>query len=317
MRKTTKQAAKGKWDGIIKEILGEQAISRRHTSCPICGGTDRYRYDNNRNDGDWYCNNCGTGDGFSLIMGALGVDFRQAALRIDKVVGNIEEVPFQPVIDTEKRRQKLNQVWAEATEPQIVVDYLRMRGIGEHVIEMAQDLRGHPSLPYFDGKKKIGEFPAMLALIRNAKGEALSIHRTYIGLPAGIKDKKKIMPPIDSITGGCVRLGEPNGTSLGFAEGIETALSMWDVSLVPCWATISAHGMEKIDSIPRHVTRVLACADYDDSFVGQRAAYTLAANAKRKWQVNAEVWMPQSAAWDMNDVVRMDGSVHIFKESYQ
>lgn len=320
MRMTTKQAARGKWDGILTELIGESAVTRKHGPCPICGGTDRYRYDNKRNDGDWYCNVCGPGDGFRLLSESLGLSFAEVAKRVDRIVNNIEEKPFKPIIDTEKRRKNLNRVWLEANEPQIVVDYLRSRDIKEHIIEEVRDLRGHPSLPYFDGKKKIGEYPAMVALIRNSKGEPLSIHRTYITGQNTSKDRKKIMPPIQPIVGGAVRLGEPGAVgrdALGFAEGIETALAFWQLTEVPCWATISAHGMEKIESIPRHVKRVLVAADYDDSFVGQRAAFTMAANAKRKWQVPVEVWMPKQAAFDMNDVVQVGAGCHVFKESYE
>lgn len=304
MRQTTKQAARGKWDGILTELIGESAVTRKHGPCPICGGRDRYRYDNKRNDGDWYCNVCGPGDGFRLLSESLGISFAEAARRVDAVVNNVEEKPFKPVIDTEKRRRRLNELWAEAKSPEVVTNYLISRGIKPDIIQDVQDLRGHECLPFFDGKKKVGEYPAMLALIRNNKGEPVSIHRTYIPPEHTYeKDRKKIMPPLQKIVGGAVRLAEP-GHALAFAEGIETALSMCQVSGVPCWATISAHGMENIESIPRHVKKILVCADHDDSFVGQRAAFTMASTAKRKWKIQVEVWMPSEAASDMNDVAQ-------------
>lgn len=297
MKMTTKQAARGKWDGIIAQLLGEQAVTRKHGPCPICGGTDRYRYDNKRNDGDWFCNVCGVGDGFKLLTEALGITFSEAAKRVDQIVNNIEQKPFRPIIDTEKRRTKLNAMWAEATDATIVIDYLTGRDIDPDLLQDVCDLRGHPCLPLFDGAKHVGDHPAMLALIRNAKGEPVSIHRTYI---MDNDKQKKIMPPIQTIVGGAVRLGEP-GTSLAFAEGIESALSMWQASGIPCWATISAHGMKSIESIPRHVTHVYVCADNDFSYVGQSAAFKLASDAKRKWNVSAEVWMPGEEGSDMND----------------
>jgi len=303
MRQTTKQAARGKWDAIIAQLIGEQAIARKHGPCPICGGEDRYRYDNKRNDGDWFCNVCGPGDGFRLLSESMGISFAEAAREVDKIVGNIEEKPFKPVVNTENRRRRLNEVWAEAKAPEVAYDYLIKRGINADVLEDASDIRGHACLPLYDGKVRVGEHPAMLALIRNAKGEPVSIHRTYI-LPENVgKKEKRIMPPIETIVGGCVRLGEP-GYALGFAEGIETALSMWQESDVPCWATISAHGMKNIKSIPKQVTHAYVCADNDLSFTGQAAAFECAAFFKRKFNINTEVWMPGESGSDMNDHVQ-------------
>ena len=310
MRLTTKVAARGKWDGIIVQLIGEHAVSRKHGPCPICAGKDRYRYDNKRNDGDWFCNVCGVGDGFKLLQDALGISFAEAARQVDRIVNNIEAVPFKPVIDTEQRRNKLNALWAEGDKPFVAWEYLKKRGINGGLLEDACDIRGHPRLALYDGTVKLGDYPAMLALIRNAKGEPVSIHRTYI-MPDGSK-QKKIMPPIETITGGCIRLAEPQ-TSLAFAEGIETALAMWQLSGIPCWATISAHGMTQIKSIPKQITHVYLCADNDLSFVGQAAAFEAAKYMKQKFHIKAEVWMPTLDEMDMLDFLNSKRNLEMLK----
>jgi putative DNA primase/helicase len=299
---TTKQAARGKWDGIIAQLIGEQAVTRKHGPCPICGGTDRYRYDNKRNDGDWFCNVCGPGDGFKLLQGALGLDFAACANKVDALVNNIEEKVFQPVMDTEKRRIKLNEAWLAATDPKVATNYLASRGIGKFILKDISDIRGHPCLPLFDGMKRVGEHPTMLALIRNSKGEPVSIHRTYLKYdPDGrTLTSKKIMPSMETIVGGAIRLGEPE-KELCLAEGIETALAAWQITGVPAWATISAHGLKSIKSIPRHVERVIVCADNDKSFTGQAAAFAEANYLRNKMQIQAEVWMPTLDEMDMLD----------------
>ena len=297
MKMTTKQAAKGKWDAIIRHFLGEQAVSRKHTSCPICGGTDRYRYDNKRNDGDWFCNHCGTGDGFKLLMEALGVDFSEAAKSVDRIVGNIEAEPFRESINIEKRREALNYAWKNAKADMIPADYLRSRGIPTEIVGRANDLRGHPNLLHIDDEKNTTYRPAMLALIRNAKGEPISIHRTYLGVN---NKEKKIMPPLENITGGCVRLGEPDDT-LVLAEGVETALAAWAIIGHPAWATISAHGLAEFKAIPRHVKRVIVCGDNDASFTGQAAAFECAKYMKNRLNVETVVTMPGILGMDMLD----------------
>ena len=300
MRMTTKQAARGKWDAILTQLIGEHAITRKHGSCPICGGEDRYRYDNKRNDGDWFCNVCGPGDGFKLLSESLGIDFATAAREVDQIVGNIEEQPFKPDIDIDRRRRSMNSLWLEAKQPSVVLEYLAMRGIPANVIADVKDLRGHESLTLFDGNKAIGQYPAMIALIRNNKGVPISLHRTYIKEDS---KEKKIMPPIENITGGAVRLGEPKDT-LVLAEGIETALAAWAITGYPAWATISAHGLAEFKSIPRHVSKVVIAADNDNSFTGQAAAFECAKYMKQRAKVETVVTMPQVMGFDMLDVLK-------------
>ncbi len=300
MRMTTKQAAQGKWDGIIASILGENAVSRKHTACPICGGEDRYRYDNNRNDGDWFCNHCGTGDGFKLLMETLGIDFAEAAKRVDSVVGNIEAEAFKPDIDIDRRRQSLNDTWAHAKSPKLAAEYLTSRGIPAEIIQQAKDLRGHKNLRHVEagGQARHTYRPAMVGLIRNDKGVPISIHRTYFGEAK----EKKIMPTLENIAGACVRLGEPDDT-LVIAEGIETALAAWAITGHPAWATISAHGMAEFKGIPRHVKKIIICADNDASFTGQEAAFACAKYMKQRVKVETIVTMPNSIGCDMLDVL--------------
>lgn len=222
-------------------------------------------------------------------------------------MNNIEAEPFKPDIDIDRRRQALNDTWKHSQNPSIVLEYLTERGIPANIISVVKDLRGHKSLVYIGDNKDRMFRPAMLALIRNSKGEPISIHRTYVGIQP---KEKKIMPPLENITGGCVRLGEPDDT-LVLAEGIETALAAWALTGYPAWATISAHGMAELKSIPMHVKKVIICADNDESFTGQAAAFTCAKTMKQKLMVETVVTMPKIIGYDMLDVLKelQDGKV--------
>lgn len=39
----------------------------RHGPCPVCGGKDRFRFDDKAGRGTWFCNQCGHGDGLDLV----------------------------------------------------------------------------------------------------------------------------------------------------------------------------------------------------------------------------------------------------------
>jgi putative DNA primase/helicase len=300
-RQTTKQLAKNCWTNILTELIGEEAVRKKHGPCPMCGGKDRYRYDNRKGDGDWFCNHCGSGDGFHLLQGSLGIDFAEAARRVDRILKNgVQEEPFQPEIDIEKRRRYLNTLWAAGKSPHVAVEYLNDRGIPGKVISQMTDVRGTLTAWHSDDKC---HYPAMLSLIRSPKGKPISIHRTYI---TADKNDKKITPPIEKISGGYVKLGEPSDT-LCLAEGIETALAAWTITGYPAWATISAHGLESFQTIPKHVDRVIVCADNDASFVGQASAFKCAQYFKLRKKITTRVMMPKIEGWDMLDVLNNDG----------
>jgi hypothetical protein len=71
--KQAKLLARGRWDKILLR-LGYQVSgnSREHTPCPMCGGKDRFRFDDKNGDGSFICGQGGDsetvgGDGFALL----------------------------------------------------------------------------------------------------------------------------------------------------------------------------------------------------------------------------------------------------------
>ncbi len=292
MRITTKQAARGKWSGILVMAgFDAKILNGKHQACPMCGGKDRFRYSNYMDGGEYFCSGCGAGDGFKLIAERLGVQFKQAAAEVDRLLGNDIPEVFQPKIDVEKRRKNLNDLWASAQVPVVATQYLSNRGIS--VGPLPIDLRGHVAMYNADtGQRQQG----MVALIRNKDGTPISIHRTFFDPKA-----KKIMPPTESITGGSVRLLNDDYPEhdLVIGEGIETTL-MGTIKL-QCngMAAISAHGMTEI-VVPERFTTVVILADNDRSFTGQAAAFVLAKRLSLSRKVS--VIMPSEPGFDFADM---------------
>lgn len=59
------KAARGHWPRILP-ALGLNVVKNRHMPCPVCGGTDRFRFDDQRGAAP-LCNQCGAGDGMDLV----------------------------------------------------------------------------------------------------------------------------------------------------------------------------------------------------------------------------------------------------------
>jgi putative DNA primase/helicase len=185
------------------------------------------------------------------------------------------------------RNATLHRVWTES-KPIITGDkadkYLRGRGIS--LDKFPEVLRCHPKLGYWEFNKRennyvcTGHFPAMVARVDSPSGNLISIHRTYLASDgngkAPVPSQKKLMSPElpGETKGAAIRLFEA-GEVLAVAEGIETALAVHIQSGLPCWATVSASGMEAI-KIPDCVQMVIICADRDKSEAGEQAAKALA-----------------------------------------
>ncbi|EEL0032170.1 toprim domain-containing protein [Salmonella enterica] len=87
---TVKQAC-GHWPNILP-ALGVKVIKNRHQPCPVCGGSDRFRFDDKEGRGTWFCNQCGAGDGLKLVERVFDVSASEAAQKVNAVTGNLPPV---------------------------------------------------------------------------------------------------------------------------------------------------------------------------------------------------------------------------------
>uniref|UniRef100_UPI0006666FEF primase-helicase zinc-binding domain-containing protein n=1 Tax=Klebsiella aerogenes TaxID=548 RepID=UPI0006666FEF len=96
---TVKQAC-GHWPRILP-ALGVKVIKNRHQACPVCGGSDRFRFDDKEGRGTWFCNQCGAGDGLKLVEKVFGVSASEAAGKVNAVTGNLSPVSPEVIAATE------------------------------------------------------------------------------------------------------------------------------------------------------------------------------------------------------------------------
>jgi putative DNA primase/helicase len=227
-----------------------------------------------------------------------------------RVSGGIGWTDYQPdptALETHrsKRQFAIDAVLREsvpisAESAQVARRYLRTRGV---LSDLLPSLRYHPALRYYHDKKCQGEYPALIADVRDITGRLVTLHRTYLtddGRKAPVESPKKIMGvPQGSCTGAAIRLYTAYD-ELVIAEGIESALAMSCMLHLPAWAAVSAHGMENV-LLPESVRAVHIGADNDKSGRGQDAAEYLAARLSRN---GIAVWIhtPDIPGTDWADV---------------
>lgn len=291
LHKTEAQTATfGRWKAILAGLgIEERTLSGGHMPCPICKGKDRFRFDD-KGMGMWYCQKCGAGDGFKLIMLRDGLTFPEAkdeAVRLATGVAPTTVVSF----DDAAKKRALAKAWAQATpnHPDLQA-YFASRGI-ERAFAADPMLRWHVDLPWRvtdeQGTRK-GSAPGLLyRLFQWREGEMVSVtlHRTW---PTGCPKKKMVMPGATKMAGVfCPLGGLPKDGEMGIAEGLESALSLRQLMLsargadLPFWPTYSAEQMVRFQPPPG--VKVLHIGmDVDYSYTGQAAAYELA----RRLRVN-------------------------------
>lgn len=285
--------AAGRWPEIWVELFGisRAVLDGRHHDCPGCGRKGKFRINPKRIEhGVWFCGNEAKG-GLDLCMHVSGLEFRETAEIIEKLVGKGKrQCVERTIVD----------VILENSRPLRASRYLQNRGIED----IPPGLLGIKELEYRDGDKVIGKYPAIIAPLRRGS-KIVTVQATYLhnSMKAPVPVPKKTMPgKYQTINGAAVRLGEYDGEVLGFAEGVETALSARQMFGHAVWATLSTSGMRTVDW-PKGLKRAVIYADNDRSLAGHAAAWHLA-HRMAVQGVDVEVKFPPEQGTDWNDVLQ-------------
>lgn len=295
------EIATGRWPAILMHFgIEERYLKNKGCPCPLCGGKDRYRFDDKGGRGTWICNQCGAGDGFSLLEKFKGWTFKEAAYQVEQVAGSVQSVVVRQENDEAKKMASVRRIWTES-EPVCKGDpawlYLNRR-VGIELIPAC--FRYHPALPYVEGDS-VEYHPALIAAVSSHEGQGIGVHRIYLatdGSKAPVEKVKKLMAG-RQLNGSSIKIG-PACETLGIAEGIETALAASRLFSIPVWAAISATLLEQWMP-PEIVKTVIVFGDNDDSFTGQVSAYKLAKILRNKG-IKVEVRIPDEAGKDWADV---------------
>lgn len=270
---------RNKWPSILDALGIEVDPSGKHGPCPVCGGKDRFRFDNKDGRGTWICGGaCGAGDGIALVILKRHTDFKEAAQLIREVLGEATEAPApkRRELTPEQVKRALNELWLGSAV--IGLDdagrYLRSRGLEG---PFPNALRFNPSVRVTDCPG-ITTLPAMVAMVTAPDGTPVNIHRTYLqnSRKAAIAEPRRMMPVATKMPdGSAIRLGQVSDGRLGIAEGIETALHATRRTGIPCWSAINSTMLEKFQP-PADVRELHIFGDHDAKFGGQAAAFRLA-----------------------------------------
>jgi putative DNA primase/helicase len=288
-----RERARGRWRGILPQLgVPGNFLDGKHHPCPMCGGRDRARFDDKDGRGTWICSQCGAGDGITLVMKFCRCEFRDAAMRIESVIGQARVEPPPRRKTTAEAHEAMNRLWlaSEPIRPGDPVDrWFRSRGINIQVYPTS--LRYAPGIPY--GRT---EYPAMLAMLTTPDGKPAHLHKTLFTNDGGKAPRlfaEGVIPD-----GAAVRLAAVTDV-MGLVEGIENGFAVTQLFGIPCLAALTAPLLKKFQP-PAEVKHLIICGDNDLNQVGQRAAWSLAGRLK----IKVDVRIPDQPGTDWNDVLR-------------
>ena len=305
----TAEAAKGKWLSILVTMgVDQEFLDGKHHPCPHCDGVDRFRFDDKHQNGDYFCSNCGNGNGFDLLQKINGWDFKTAASQVDKIVGKAIVVKPRPKRTIEQIKSTLNNIRKRVkplNQSTSVCDYLFGRGISEDTLKsLMPEIGVVHGLEYWDGGKVAHRFDTIACRVKKL-GKPITYHLTYTdkGAKAPVRVQRKVMTPLENKNGSVVELFD-HSHELGIAEGIETAMSCYQAFHIPTWAALDCNSMKEF-IVPQGVKKLYIFGDNDANQAGQQAAKILQEKAEFAG-VEVIVSIPSNVGDDWNDVLMAD-----------
>ena len=289
-----REIARGHWLKLLPQLgVGSEYLKNKHGPCPICHGKDRFRFDNQYEQGGWICNQCGAGDGYALAARSTGQTFKTVIDKVRDMLG-VDRGQIMPswTVDELHQRQKMKTVWEGSWTPVsggATATYLTTR-VG--CLWPSQAIR----------EGIWGDMPVMVCKIDDHAGSrAVNLHLTFLtldGRKASINPAKRVMR--GSLPDGCaIRLG-PTKARMGVAEGIETAISAALMFDMPVWACVNGTLLSKWIP-PQEAEQITVFGDHDANFTGQAKAYHLANRLEVQFKRRVEVKIPPEVGCDWND----------------
>jgi hypothetical protein len=209
-------------------------------------------------------------------------------------------LPLLPAGSAPAMRKLVLEIW-NASLPLVdspAADYLAGRCLDHR----SEALRYNPRTPLGRGRAVVFR-PAMIAAIRDPRG-LVAIQRIFLDArhPSLARDLANPRRALGRPRTGAVMLGRAS-TTLGIAEGVETALAAMILFGTPVWATLGSERLARV-AIPDTVTNLWLLPDRDKA--GRKGALEAREAHQRDGRQIRIIW-PPAGMNDWNDVLRAGG----------
>ncbi|MBA7855022.1 toprim domain-containing protein [Enterobacter sp. RHBSTW-00901] len=264
----TVRLACGHWPRILP-ALGVKVIKNRHQACPVCGGSDRFRFDDKEGRGTWFCNQCGAGDGLKLVEKVFGVKPSEAAQKVNAVTGSLPPVAPEAMAASEAETDADRQAAAalavrlmEKTRTATGNAYLTRKGFPGQESLMLTATHKTGGVTYRAGDVVVPLHDDSGALVNVQLISAEGLKRTLKG---------------GQVKGACHTIDgqKQAGKRLWIAEGYATALTVHHLTGETVMVALSSVNLLSLASLARQkhpACQIVLAADRDLNGDGQTRA---------------------------------------------
>lgn len=264
---TVKQAC-GHWPRILP-ALGVKVIKNRHQACPVCGGSDRFRFDDKEGRGTWFCNQCGAGDGLKLVEKVFGMTASEAAGKVDAVTGNLPPVAPEVIAaaeaETEADRKAAVSLAVRLMEKTRTASgnaYLTRKGFPDRECPVLSVMHKTGGVTFRAGDVVVPLYDDTGALVNLQLISSDGLKRTLKG---------------GQVKGAChvIEGKKQAGKRLWIAEGYATALTVHHLTAETVMVALSSVNLLSLASLARQkhpACQIVLAADRDLNGDGQNKA---------------------------------------------
>ncbi|EAU5290956.1 DNA primase [Salmonella enterica] len=264
---TVKQAC-GHWPNILP-ALGVKVIKNRHQPCPVCGGSDRFRFDDKEGRGTWFCNQCGAGDGLKLVERVFDVSASEAAQKVNTVTGNLPPVAPEVIAAAEAGAEADRKAAAalairlmEKTRPATGNAYLTRKGFPDRECPVLTVMHKTGGVTFRTGDVVAPLYDDAGTLVNVQLINADGLKRTLKG---------------GAVKGTChiIEGQKQAGKRLWIAEGYATALTVHHLTGETVMVALSSVNLLSLASLARQkhpACQIVLAADRDLNGDGQTKA---------------------------------------------
>lgn len=274
--------ANGRWSATLNSLGVVLPENKKHGACPCCGGKDRFRFDDKESRGTFICNQCGSGDGFTLVSRALNLSIKDAANVVSNIVGACKPLPIKQAVlpDYTAAAKKAAYIYNK-TLPVTEHSYLARKGITAHS-HVRVSTHDNLVVPIFHGEHLSSlQFIAPNGDKRMLSGGMIKGCFDYIG------DKKA------------------NDNLVLLCEGFATAATLHECTGYPVFYCFNANNIYLVAKflVENHMFNPLICAD-NDSHLNKNVGIIKAIEAAKELKLMAVAPDQQG---DFNDLMLAKG----------
>lgn len=295
--KNTVSAATWRWPQLLPALGITVAPHGHHSACPVCGGKDRFRFDNQAGRGTWICNHCGAGDGLNLVAKTLDITTKEAAVKVAEILGEAQPLAVHHD-EAATQQQKDDARQKAAVQAKMLVNAAR-KASGNAYLEK-KGWADKEVLTLHGSGLRVGgvDFAAGDLIIPLCDLSGNLVNTQLINVSG-----EKRMLAGGQVTGAAHHFEGSDNTVIWMAEGYATGLTIHALTGETVYVALSASNFPHLAECLREKypdALLLMASDNDRNGTGQKKAKE-AANL-----VSGKVALPLIAG-DWNDVFMQEG----------